>query len=110
MTRKLDEYKVNAIRRERLEGKYSQSNTADAYDVSRKTVYNIEQGTRYANVALPQVKRFSKYAIYPRGKVFSKRTKSVIIPRNNVVRLVTNNGKRETITITALEKLALGIK
>lgn len=108
MPRKLDNEQVNEIRFERLEG-YSQADTAEIYNVSKKTIYNIQHGKLYADVPLPKVARYPGYTIYPNGKIVSDKTNSVLSGRNGSVRLLSRDGTRETVSVKTLERIALGV-
>ena len=98
---------VNKVRFEIFATDSTQSDIAANWGVSRKTVYNIANNKRYANVPLNTIPEYSNYTIYPTGKIVSNKTRSVLTPVKGAVRLYDNKGNRKSEPVATLLNRAI---
>jgi DNA-binding XRE family transcriptional regulator len=88
----------------------SQSDTllADAYGVSRKTIYNIKNGLRYKNVGPKTLRAYPGVKVFNDGWVLNKKNDAIATSLSDTVKLSQRNGKKVSVQVSTLVSKAFG--
>lgn len=86
---------------------------ANRHGVSRKTIYNIRNGLRYASIPSPKTLRnYPNYNIYSDGTVEDRSTKKAIVSGSRAltktVRLTSKSSGWVNVSVSDLVKQAFG--
>lgn len=81
---------------------------AGSYGVSRKTIYNVKNGLRYANVGPKTLKAYPGIKVFRDGYVLNKKNQVIADNTSNTIKLTARNGKKVSVAVSALVSKAFG--